>query len=75
MAEVCGLWAEDRAADNDTLGVYKSTDGGATWSATGLTFAKSSECNDNPNINSSNKSIKFYYASMLHFHQVHRWNL
>ncbi len=32
-----GQWA-----DNNTVGVYKSTDGGANWSATGLTYSKSS---------------------------------
>jgi len=32
-----GQWA-----DNNTVGVYKSTDGGTSWSATGLTFTKSS---------------------------------
>ena len=31
-----------QSADNVTTGVYKSTDGGSTWSATGLTFTKSS---------------------------------
>ena len=27
-----------QAADNNSIGVYKSVDGGATWNATGLTF-------------------------------------
>ena len=31
-----------QAADNVSVGVYKSTNGGSTWTATGLTFAKSS---------------------------------
>ena len=30
-----------QAADNVSVGVYKSTDGGANWAATGLVFAKS----------------------------------
>ncbi len=30
-----------QAADNVSIGVYKSTDGGGTWFATGLTFNKS----------------------------------
>ncbi len=30
-----------QAADNVSVGVYKSTNGGSTWTATGLTFAKS----------------------------------
>ena len=30
-----------QGADNVSVGVYKSTDGGANWSATGLTFTKS----------------------------------
>ncbi len=31
-----------QAADNVSVGVYKTTDGGSSWSATGLTFTKSS---------------------------------
>ncbi|MBT8379484.1 MAG: hypothetical protein KJN64_09650, partial [Ignavibacteria bacterium] len=38
------MWAlgGGQSADNNSVGVYKSTDSGSTWSATGLTFVNSS---------------------------------
>jgi len=32
-----------QSADNASIGVYKSTDGGATWNSTGLTYATSEQ--------------------------------
>lgn len=49
-----------QASDNVTVGVYKSTDGGATWSATGLVLNKSTGARiTSLLIHPSNNSILF----------------
>ncbi|MBK9097632.1 MAG: hypothetical protein IPM14_05775 [bacterium] len=58
-----------QSADNVTTGIYKSTDGGSTWSATGLTFSKSSGVLiTRLLIHPSNSAI--LYASVLDFNTV-----
>lgn len=41
--DVGSMWSLNggQGADNNSIGIYKSVDGGATWNATGLTFTTS----------------------------------